>query len=61
MTHGFVCNLCHGRSLESLKDVDHEASPEVVGVTVSGMTRARDVICGDCPAHKSNWIIWTKQ
>lgn len=58
-THGdgfAVCSLCHGRSWETCDDIypdDHEddcplANPEVVGVTVFTMTRARDVICGAC-------------
>ena len=49
----FVCGLCGGTNLET-ELIEHEDDcplkcPEVLGVTVFAMTRARDIICGDCP------------
>ena len=61
-----VCDLCGGQSWEHIETLfpdDHEddcvlANPDVFGVTVSAMTRAREDICGDCPAsERANCVV----
>ena len=60
-----ACRLCGGRSWEHIDTLfpdDHEADCPlaivgVLGVMVSGMTRARDMICGACPETEPDCVV----